>query len=673
MARKLFNRLTQDVFGPDPVAGARRLAVDAASPLVRQAARNVVRNITGHAVAGLQNAGRRLMISRTRGAYFSGVPTRRRPGINFVRRYRGYTPRGRVRRGRYRYSNVRRRLRRSVARLRRLARGKRVRKITTQGGQARMATNNVRIRYKMPRSVRVRLGRSRRRRGWYRLGRWWLTGAYAANRLTPNSATQRSRNAALDAYSPIQFTTTTEADWQTLGFYDEIYHVNGNSGPINDNGISNSFYWDSVAHFNVTYTYNSQTLFNTDANEGLNSVAASSSSLALWYRPLPRWTKGTMIQFYYGPADDATYSQWLGSDWTAQVTQCRVPRVPLRRAEWYTNNTQNALSGWNSTYPTTDVINTQRLVPYSCRWSYVYAQFHYSIKVRWPEVWSVLWENSLINSTSPGLTPNNPPLYVRLIGIRYMTDEYCTYQLLPRYLFPVNGNIKSRIRQNGRSGLWSDYRGIVFFEKTFSFNGQLVPKSTGAENLLDGQEGVFTVRCPFKTSNNYVVSIPTTDVPSQFWPSVKQGRICFYCYAAFDTSMAIFAKNVEETATIGEFYQRYSPSCSVNFQPVYYCYPMLKAPTIRFISSSSFDSLRSAASLMSLSPITGELVPLKQANDEYKLDKVTIAAKKKQYEVEKEKKLSEEAPESAHLETHDSEVLSPDQTAATDSSLPLKE
>lgn len=661
--------------------------------LSRTAVRNTMVYLNGRLRAPLVNRGRVLTMRRSGGRVTGRfVPMFNRSTGGRTRRRRAIIVRHRRGRKRVYRTSLRRRFNRALRRVRRLARGTRRRGTTYSGGQRRAATHNVSIRYRRPRVLKIRLSKSHSR-GWYTQGKWLLTGGYVGSRFT-QSDTGQMRNIPQDAYYSIQFTTnpngvTPNDAWRPLGFLGNVgFSATNFTGPESDLNVANTAYVDSSVAFNYT-SWNIHNIppganppSTTDDAYGLNSVvpAGSPGSISNAYSFVAPWVKATSIFFCY--ASNAKPHPILGDMWTSYPDQCRLPNCPVKQISFFPHNYFVPLGAYTSTAEPT-VNPAYRLLPYSMKWSYVYARFRYAVKIQWPDAWGTLFENNYAgSSTSPSVLPDNPPLIIRFIGVRYMTDEYLTEQYFARYYFPINGSISSHMQKSCPSSLWNDYKGVVFFSKSFTFNGRLLPHSTGVENLSDGQEGVFTVRCPFATSNNYVMSIrddSSASTAAVCWPTVKQGRIMFYCYCGLDNWMWMQNYATGQYATIDALCTSLSPKISVLFQPVYYCYPKIKAPSPRFITSTKAQSSRSAASFLALSPITHEFVSLKQANEESTLDRDTLEKRKALYEKqlsdmsENEKSINVEAPESAQLETHDSEVLSPDQTAATESSLPLTE
>lgn len=602
--------------------------------------------------APLTNRGRVLMVNRSGKVFFRGV----RPRRGRARRRRVVFRR---RRGRFR-TGIGNRARRAVRRLTRLTRVRRARMVTLRAGQRRISTRNVSVGYKRPRSVRVPLFRMRRSRGWYRQGLWYLTGGSYYNQLS-GTGTQVNRRVSSASALGIQFSSDDGTIWPALGFMQGVF-LDNNYTVVNS-GVDNALVVTSMICFNFTQQPIQNPELVDQAYFGLNPLSGATvgGNAYSQYHTVAAWVKHSVCEFFYADSLSSPLDRFLGDGWSVDTPLARMPPVPCKRVSF--------LSGTAYPFSMVTTSNNQtnasiRMVPYSVRWSYVYARFRYSIKVMWPVAWAELRTGSLISGTSPRNPPNNPPFVVRLIGVRYTTDEALDQRYFPRYYFPLNASIRSRPKAGYRSALWKDYKGIVFFEKMFSFNGQLLPKSTGEENLIDGQEGVFTVRCPYKTYNNYTFPLETQssigDV-RMFWPTSSLiGRIRFYCYAAFDGDPAYFSKLFVEGESVQNLMAEYAPSCSVMFQPTYYCYPSLKEPHVKYVLSDK-SSMEHGAGLMSVSPITGELVSLKQANKDQILKTrlesvkhVTIDPSKSEVENIKDteaEKTSEEEPAHRDLDS----------------------
>nr|QJQ37734.1 capsid protein [Cressdnaviricota sp.] len=487
----------------------------------------------------------------------------------------------RVRRGPH-YRRVTRRhlatLRRSQRRIRR-ARGRlRRRRMTqTRGGQTRIKTNNLYIRPIRRRTRRIRIRRTRKRTaikhykyGWYSLGLHYLTGANFDPRLN-TQGTNASRYQSGVAYKAIFLGTEVDnGAWDPIGYIDWI--------PFNENEVTprvevgNAWLNSTLICFNYTVSN------PTETDPGYNGLNGNITVSQANMKPIASWVGHTHTEFFYTTAGNGSV---LPSSWNNTNFMCHMPEVPATSIAWTKSSTQpfQSLGNETATY----------YIPYSAKWSYVYARFRYSIRVSWPEIYAKM------GSSESSAAPNNPPLVIRLMAIRFMTDIAPTSEALPAYIFPENASIRSGFNPTYRKQLWENWRGVMVFTKTLTFNGALLPngakhaQNENVDGLVDGQDGVFTIRYPYKTHNNYIMRA-STPPPDIFWPSVRQGRLVTYCYAAFDGDPYIWRNGytITNTGSADVFKQLVSPKCSIVFSPTYFCFPRYKRPDPHTTSSEYY-------------------------------------------------------------------------------------
>lgn len=202
-------------------------------------------------------------------------------------------------------------------------------------------------------------------------------------------------------------------------------------------------------------------------------------------------------------------------------------------------------------------------VPYRCYWRYTYAKIFYAIKCNWPSAWS--------NLTPSSITPPNPPLYVRLIGITLPSvpvgNQFSVFDLI-KGAFGAGAPIYAKISNTARRALYSDYGIKFFFDKTWMFNGRITPQFQAAEVLTDGEESSFVVRIPLGYTNAPQFG------DGQRWKVAKARTVQFIAFAAFDCPQ-FKSQNGSSLATL---YQALTPNYSVFFAFQLYCFPKLRAP-----------------------------------------------------------------------------------------------
>lgn len=508
--------------------------------------------------------------------------TRRRNRIG-VRIRANYT----IRRG----ATYRRRTRQHLATIRR--RGRRIRRSRRrmtykQGGQTRLKTNNVRITPFKRRTKRIRIRRIRRKRlvkhykyGWYSKGIHYLTGNGYDPRYSDN--TEQARNSFGGTYKAI-YLDTANGDWDPVGYLDKVYY-SGMTGT----GLGNTWMNSSLICFNYWVSNGAQLASqNTGLNgeTGINFVGQNQRTVAPWVGK--GWT-----QFFYG---NTIENGLLPETWTNQHQLVLMPDVPLQQVQWATGRA--GAPGQTSTQTN---VSTTQAIPYSVKWSYVYARFRYSIRVAWPDIYAKM------GSLTQTAAPNNPPLVVRLFAIRYMTEDAPSAEALPNYIFPVNAGIRSGFSPTYRKKLWENWQGVMIFSKTFTFNGALLPNGArhapgdNVDGLVDGQDGVFTIRYPYKTHNNYVMGSSTaTSNDIVYWPSVKQGKVVTYCYAAFDGDPYLWRNGTTDLSNkdSNDVAVEIEPKASIVFSPLYFCFPRYKKPDPHLSTTGYYENTYGQLSAM---------------------------------------------------------------------------
>ena len=260
--------------------------------------------------------------------------SRRSNFARFIQQQRAISSRRRLRRVRRR-----RRLRRRFSRRRR-------RQTTYHGGKRRQRTmNNIHGRYKR-RGV-IRLGRRRRSRGWYKLGKWYLTGG-SVGIYQNSSGTAQTRYISGPNLQVIQFKTGYHTPSGTHLGYTSLVNYSDNSTTSGVTSSVNSYVFNGNMHFNITRNNPGS---NNPYTNGLNPNGLAFGDPThenyniYWTAP---WVYHTRTLFYYCPTSSS--SSYLGPNWSVSHPFVRMPNVPTTQCPYILGNTsgpyQVQLSGY---------------------------------------------------------------------------------------------------------------------------------------------------------------------------------------------------------------------------------------------------------------------------------------------------------------------------------------
>lgn len=237
-----------------------------------------------------------------------------------------------------------------------------------------------------------------------------------------------------------------------------------------------------------------------------------------------------------------------------------MPRIPVINAGFLADN-----SNPSSYVQSTDSVNSYTL-PYRCYWRYTYCKINYAIKATWPTNWAQL--------TYQGITlPDNPPLYVRLIGVYYpYRSSLPAPEVLAAHLFPSGGLIYSKINMASRREFYSTFAGRLFFDKTWMFNGRITPQFQSTELLTDGEESSFYVKIPVGWTN-----YPSPNLDNA-WANSHMKVIRWYIFAAFNCPIFKAIANPATAAQAEAALSALCPGFSTSFKFDYFCFPRMRAP-----------------------------------------------------------------------------------------------
>lgn len=377
----------------------------------------------------------------------------------------------------------------------------------------------------------------RRINPWYSIGKWWLFGSYLGA-----SENQLSVLDGLTAY-----------------FSSETDHYGASANP----SVTLPYAVNSATTPTVAY-YNSSVAFNA-------TVSATSATPSFVINPYVPDPSSSILPGVFASVADFYYANT--STETQRTPTAVMPPVPSQVIQYSgdTSNPQGVSYSAGTQY-----------VQYRCYWPCCYCRMSYAMKARWPESWTAL-KGADTNSAN-NVLPDNPPLYVRLIGVRYRAGNGSGLPLsaaaLPPLLFPTASPINAPLTRTGRSNLFRSSSGLVFFDKLWMFNGRITPQFQQGEVLEDGEESSFTVKVPMGYTNRPQTT-GNQGINDAYWPGAFQTPfIRWYLFAQFKTPFFRYPSDVE-----------LQPQFSVKMAPSYYCYPRLSAP--RYLSPFAGTGLQS--------------------------------------------------------------------------------
>lgn len=454
---------------------------------------------------------------------------------------------GRTRRSRRRVARVRRRFRRLVRKARRNHRIRRLNKkrVPQYNVIGKYSKRRVSKRFLTRRRFRRKFGRA----GWYSIGKWVLVGNYI-------DPTSNINLPSTYSYFQLQDRDRTSNWTQPLGWIRQVPTV----------GTGTKWYILSNLHFNVQNSSNGNFVSN------------------VWVTK-PDMTSARSSAFSYTNATNAPV--------LADTALARMPPVPIDSVTFTSDTSTTLLTSTDDNMYT----NQHYIVPYACKWTYVYIQFQYSIKIAWPEAWGALDFPDLEPTTSNNNTvvypvlPPNPPLYVRFFMVRTIGDGRITSADFIRACFPRNSPINTRFTPEYRKNLWA-LKSVLVYSKTFVLTGRILPKFEGAENLTDFEEGKFVVRVPYKTvmvpQPYYATGVTNTNyIPN--WPTPDSiGYIQWFVFAGLLSD----GYQVDHTTftSVDIVKGTLTPTVTYNFSPLVYCFPRFRKPYPKYPYSSYFGN-----------------------------------------------------------------------------------
>lgn len=457
---------------------------------------------------------------------------------------------------------------------------------------------------KFKRRLKIRNRLRHKVRRWWRMGKWVLFGNYGA--------------------------TGAELDHESQSLHLSVSTVSDNDGSAQNSGFGGITY--PLGTFGVTARtstapyyrimrvtpnvhFNKQT---TAPNNGINdSVFVPPQDFTEWDDAAHQVTELDNVGV---DANSFLYSHSTSTSVESNTERVRMPPVPIREYKFTSDPT--------SPYSTVDSSTGQFYLPYYCFWKKVYFRIDYSIKVTWPEAWSMSNLNDMLNRISTGnqmspdfaTLPPNPPFYVRLFVVRQLSETAITPNQFIRACFPLNSPINSGFAKGYRRVLWSLHRAIVVWHKLWMFNGQITPQFQSSENLADGEEGHFVVGVNYRThnSNSFPDSTPGTSLRT-YWPtdhiigSIRFFLVCGFLAPQFRLKWtATEAANLVTSAAVIE---ALNPTASVDINMSAYCFPRLMAPNVTYpyLYQSNVVNLRSN-SLLSAEKTDTELEKIEKEN-----------------------------------------------------------
>lgn len=434
-------------------------------------------------------------------------------------------------------ARVRHRLNRRVRRRRRIRRARRA-------ARRHRANPYTRHRLQGLRWVRRSIRRFRRRyqygsRGiplrrvnpWYSIGRWWLFGPVLNN----NTINGTYNNSSLTIYynSLIDHFAS-----ETNPSYTLPYAVDDNSTP-------------TVAYYNNTIAFGA-TVSGSPATASYTVHPYSTSSSTFG----PGVFASTTV-FRYGTSTGSV------SNVDANTTFSVMPPIPSLAVQYSgdTANPQNISYGNGTTY-----------VQYRCYWPCIFCKISYAMKAIWPTTWTALKGSA--SSVDNNVLPDNPPLYVRLFGVRYPdsypntgTSNVYSASSFTSTVFPLGSSINARLTRTGRSNLYRATQGLIFFDKLWMFNGRITPQFQQGEVLEDSEESSFVVKVPIGYTNLSSMALNGSG-STAYWPRSSSWKCCqWYLLAQFKTPYFSYPSDDD-----------LQPQFSVKMATSYYCYPRMAAP-----------------------------------------------------------------------------------------------
>lgn len=446
--------------------------------------------------------------------------------------------------------NRRRRYRRRLRRNRRRARAHRRNPYTRHRQTTKRRVRAYVRRYRPRRRYRRRLIPYRRVNRWYSVGRWVLFG----NVLNSSTA--------------------------NLGLNQEgftMYYVSSADKYTGYTAYGNTTYTLPYATDTSNYAfYNSSIHFNA-----LTEGTVGTADFAI--RPL--YGTYSNVNHAIMPGVFCSYSRFRYSatsdNYDTSTAYAMMPPVPYKCVSFSrdTQNPKGVAVGPTST-------DTVFKIPYRCRWNCAYCKVSYAIKSIWPAAWGSL-KGTVVNASS-NVLPDNPPFYVRLIGVRYQnyTTENVTWpNEFVAMCFPMQSSITTRIGIGGKKALYTQSKGYIFFDKLWMFNGRIQPQFQAGEVLTDTEESSFIVKIPLPYTNiNNWHSGSTSMYPS--WPGAYENAyIQWYAFAAYKTQNFRYPRATD-----------LQPQFSVTFRYTYYCFPKYLEPAFTGYYATGMEQLYSARS-----------------------------------------------------------------------------
>lgn len=436
--------------------------------------------------------------------------------------------------------------RRATARLRSRIRGRlnrarrRARRVLRRRRAARRHKRNPYTRHRMlnKRYMRTKIVRFKRRRysgykipwrrinTWFNFGRWVLFGNY----LTQHNGVNMGLNQeGMTMY--FNSHDDTYAGTHTMQ-YSLVY--------VPDGSPASEYYYNQLYHFNV---YEGGTLGTTSYVHGYSPNYSTSVNT------MPSYMAATMSRFRYSGdfSTDNTNS-------TAYAVMPPVPSIPVYFSGDTVNPYGQSLSSGNS------------FATYRMYWPCCFARVNYAIKATWPEGWNTLKGPN--TSARSQVLPDNPPLYVRLIGVMhhaYTDQTYLTAGNVIQTLFPTLSPINAPLTKRGRRNLWLRHSALVFFDKVWMFNGRITPQFQAGEVLQDSEESAFVVKVPYGFSNAPNIN-GNVNASNATWPgAIRTKTVNWYAYAAFKCPNFRYPASVD-----------LQPKFSSTFRFEYYCFPKMR-------------------------------------------------------------------------------------------------